>query len=150
MPAHGRPLRVLPDPLRDVGRRPHGALPQRLTRRVLQMPILTQRGMGDGTHGDHQFDEAHGDVLRAIGSFSLTILPAILLAKPKSDDITGPDGQGNRIWKNDVAEEGPDGFYRVAPIGLEAVPWTTSRRFSRIWKTHGRETRNGMSCMRYW
>src|SRR5450759_4547056 len=58
--------------------------------------------------------------------------------------------QGNRIWKNDVAEEGPDGFYRVAPIGLEAVPWTTSRRFSRIWKTHGRETRNGMSCMRYW
>src|ERR1019366_7549166 len=59
-----------------------------------------------------------------------------------------PVTPGESHLKKCIAREGLEGFYRMAPRAEDAVPWRSSRRFSMIWKTRGRETRNGMSCMR--
>src|ERR1019366_602281 len=75
-----------------------------------------------------------------------------LVSQTQQSRGEGPPGAsaGESHLKKCIAREGLEGFYRMAPRAKDAVPWRSSRRFSRIWKTRGRETRNGMSCMRFW
>src|SRR5262249_26787118 len=65
VPAHRHPFRMLADPLCNIWRCAHGALLQRCTWRVLKALIFAKRRIPDGTHGDHQFEQAHDAYLRA-------------------------------------------------------------------------------------
>src|SRR5262245_47115954 len=59
VPAYSHPFRMFADPLRNVRHRAHGTLAQRCTRRILKSLIFAKRGVCDGAHRDHQFEQAH-------------------------------------------------------------------------------------------
>src|SRR6185312_16145313 len=61
-PLHRRPLRMLADPLRNVGRRCHGALLRRKVRRKAQAPLLAFIRREHGAHRDNQAYRIHSPI----------------------------------------------------------------------------------------
>jgi hypothetical protein len=54
-------LRVVADPLRDIGLRSHDALPERTSPSELEMFVLTMVGLRDCTDQEHDLHEIHDE-----------------------------------------------------------------------------------------